>query len=270
MRICPARGKRRAPKYARALKSEVNRGPIRDSEPHVEGDRALRAGEGVSRGLGLRLQGRDRRLRLVGLAGEGPPVVVIAELKATFNLELLLQAVDRARAGDEIWLAARLARKGRHGDRRFRDLCRRLGFGMLGVGDDGRVELLLSPAALPPRRDAKRRSRLVEEHRRRRGDPHPGGGSGVAIMTAYRQRALACAHRMAEGPQRPRDLRPLAPDAGQILLGNVYGWFAPVSRGVYELTAAGRAALLRWPSAARDGGEEVVDRRIVGEPPLAP
>ena len=92
-------------------------------------------------------------------------------------------------------------------------------------------------------------------------------------MTAYRQRALACAPRAwPQGPKRPRDLRPLAPDAGPILLSNVYGWFAPVSRGVYELTDAGRAALLRWPqsSAARDGGEEVVDRHIVGEPPLAP
>jgi hypothetical protein len=270
LRICPARGKRRTSKYAGDLKSEVNRGPIRDSEPHVSETALYAPVKAFLEGLGYACKGEIGGCDVVGLAGGDPQVVVIAELKATFNLELLLQAVDRARAGDEIWLAAKLARKGRHGDRRFRDLCRRLGFGMLGVGDDGRVELLLSPAALPPRRDAKRRSRLVEEHRRRRGDPHPGGGRGVAIMTAYRQRALACAHRMAEGPMRPRDLRPLAPDAGQILLCNVYGWFAPVSRGVYELTAAGRAALLRWPSAARDGGEEVVDRHVVGEPPLAP
>jgi hypothetical protein len=68
-------------------------------------------------------------------------------------------------------------------------------------------------------------------------------------MTAYRQRALACAQAMAEGPKRPRDLRPGVPDAGPILLNNVYGWFAPVSRGVYELTEAGRAALARWGQA---------------------
>jgi hypothetical protein len=174
---------------------------------------------------------------------------VIGELKLSFNLELVLQAVDRASAGDEIWLAARLSQrgKGRESDARFRNLCRRLGFGMLGVTDNGVVEVLVSPVAPAPRRDAKRRSRLVEEHKRRQGDPVEGGGSRAPIMTAYRQRALACAAAMAEGPRRPRDLRPGVPDAGQILLTNVYGWFAPVQRGVYDLTDAGRAALARWP-----------------------
>jgi hypothetical protein len=35
-----------------------------------------------------------------------PPVVVIGELKLTFNLELVLQGVDRAAACDEVWPAA--------------------------------------------------------------------------------------------------------------------------------------------------------------------
>jgi hypothetical protein len=67
------------------------------------------------------------------------------------------------------------------------------------------------------------------------------------IMTAYRQRALACAALMANGPQRPRDLRVIAQDAAKILLRNVYGWFVRSDRGVYALTDAGRTALVRWP-----------------------
>ena len=39
------------------------------------------------------------------------------------------------------------------------------------------------------------------------------------------------------------------PGAAAILLRNVYGWFARVERGVYALTAGGRAALARWPQA---------------------
>ena len=69
-------------------------------------------------------------------------------------------------------------------------------------------------------------------------------------MTAYRQQALVCAAHLKTGPRRPRDLRAVAPDAGKILLQNVYGWFARIDRGVYDLTAEGRAALLRWPQAA--------------------
>jgi hypothetical protein len=39
----------------------------------------------------------------------------------------------------------------------------------------------------------------------------------------------------------------VAPDAGTILLRNVYGWFERTRRGEYRLTTAGEAALRRWP-----------------------
>jgi len=155
----------------------------------------------------------------MALKGDDPPVVVIGELKLTFNFELVLQGVDRAAACDEVWLAARRSPsgKGRESDARFRNLCRRLGFGLLGVSSSGEVEVLLAPDAPTPRKNPRRRSRLVEEHRRRRGDPVEGGGSRAPIMTAYRQRALACAAALAEGPRRPRDLKASIPDAPRIL-----------------------------------------------------
>ena len=186
---------------------------------------------------------------VVGLRESEPPVVVICELKMQFNLELVLQAVDRAGACDEVWLAAAMSArgKGREHDSRFRALCRRLGFGLIGVTPRGDVELLLSPVAPSPRRDPRKRSRLVEEHRRRRGDPAVGGSTRSPVMTAYRQDALACAAALAEGPKRPRDLKDFTPRAGKILLDNVYGWFDRAERGVYVLTDSGRAALLRWP-----------------------
>jgi hypothetical protein len=192
---------------------------------------------------------------LLALKGDDPPMVVIGELKLTFNLELVLQGVDRAAACDEVWLAAlRSPRgKGREGDARFRNLCRRLGFGLLGVSSNGEVEVLLTPDTPTPRKNARRRSRLVEEHRSRRGDPVEGGGSRAPIMTAYRQRALACAAALAQGPLRPRDLKASIPDAPRILHGNVYGWFARVDRGVYALTESGRGALLRWPQPETAG-----------------
>ena len=70
-----------------------------------------------------------------------------------------------------------------------------------------------------------------------------GGSIRAPIMTAYRQQALACASVLSKGPQRVRDLRTRIPDAGKILLHNVYGWFDRADRGVYVLTEAGRAAL---------------------------
>ena len=62
-------------------------------------------------------------------------------------------------------------------------------------------------------------------------------------MTAYRQRTIACAQAMRDGPKRPRDLRGLAEDAGAILLRNVYGWFERVEKGLYALSERGRLAI---------------------------
>jgi hypothetical protein len=202
--------------------------------------------------LGFAVKGEIGGCDLVALSAGDPPVVVIGELKLAFNLELVLQAVDRAGAADEVWLAAKMSAqgKGRESDARYRNLCRRLGFGMLGVTGRGEVEVLVKPPTAAPRRDAKKRSRLVVEHQRRIGDPATGGSTRAPIMTAYRQQALACASALAGGPQRVRDLRKQVPDAGKILLHNVYGWFDRAERGVYMLTDAGRAALKRWPQYA--------------------
>lgn len=206
-------------------------------------------------GLGYSVKGEIGHCDLVGLRDDDPAVVVIGELKLTFNLELILQGVERMSLGDEIWLAAQLSAKGkgRESDPRYRNLCRRLGFGLLGVSMSGHVDILVSPTAPTPRRDPRRRSRLVEEHKRRRGDPVAGGGTRKPIMTAYRQQALACAAAMASAPQRPRDLKPSLPDAQKILRRNVYGWFERSARGVYALTETGRSALATWqPEHASD------------------
>ncbi len=185
----------------------------------------------------------------MALRGDDPPLVVIGELKLSFNLELVLQGVDRTAACDEIWLAVRTSAKARSRERdaRVRKLCRLLGFGLLGVSARGLVEILVEPGPWRSRRDPKRRSRLVDEHRRRQGDPVAGGGSRRPIMTAYRQQALACAAALVDGPRRPRDLKTSVPEAPKILLDNVYGWFVRIERGLYGLTESGKAALIRWP-----------------------
>src|SRR5215475_12664377 len=83
-------------------------------------------------GLGFDVKGEICGCDLVALRGDEPPLVVIGELKLGFNLELVLQGINRTAAGDEIWLAVRMAaRRGREHDPRVRKLCRFLGFGLL-------------------------------------------------------------------------------------------------------------------------------------------
>ena len=180
--------------------------------------------------------------------GEGLRLAIV-ELKLGLNLDLLLQAVERMRAADEVWLAVPATQRGRDRDRRVHRLCRLIGLGLMAVNvSRGRVEVLAEPGPYRPRPDQRRRLRLLSEHAKRHGDPSPGGSSRQPIMTAYRQQALACAALLQVGPGRPRDLRIVAPAAGRILLHN--GWFERTERGIYRLTADGEAALRRWPDAA--------------------
>jgi hypothetical protein len=126
-----------------------------------------------------------------------------------------------------------------------RKLCRFLGFGLLGVSSAGLVEVLIEPRPWKPRKDKQRRVRLIDEHRKRIGDPAKGGSTRQPIMTAYRQQALACAESLAEGPRRTSDPRSVVPNAPSILLRNWYGWFTRIERGLYQLTPEGILALAR-------------------------
>ena len=197
---------------------------------------------------GYSVKGEIGGCYLVGLSDEDPPVLVVCELKLSFNLELILQAVDRASVADEVWIAGRVSAKGkgRESDKRYRDLCRRLGIGMLGISDAGEVSVIVGSVTPMPRTNPKRRSRLMREHQRRKGDPAVGGSTRTPLMTAYRQQALGCASALASGPLMVREVRAQVPEAAKILQGNVYGWFERVERGIYGLTPVGQEALARW------------------------
>jgi hypothetical protein len=124
-----------------------------------------------------------------------------------------------------------------------------IGVGLLAVDPArDRIEVLAEPGPYRPRPDKNRRRRLLSEHARRRGDPSPGGSVREPVMTGYRQQALACAAGLRAG--RPCDLKQMVPDAGQILLRYVYGWFERTAPGLYRLTGAGEAALRGWADAS--------------------
>jgi len=219
--------------------------------------------------LGFEAKGEVCGCDIVAVDQGNPVGVVIVELKMTFTLELVLQAVDRTAVCDEVWLAVGASRRGRgrEADARVKKLCRYLGFGLLTVFASGKVDVIIEPSPWRPRADVKRRSRIIEEHSRRRGDPAMGGSTRRPIMTSYRQQALACAAAVASSPGRPRDLKASAPDAAKILQRNVYGWFERVERGHYGLTKQGHAALVTWkdylPATNGDGvSEKVRDRRL--------
>jgi hypothetical protein len=93
--------------------------------------------------LGFEVKGEICGCDLVAVRDGELPITVIGELKLTFTLELILQAVDRTAACDEVWLAVRASRRcrGREHDPRVRKLCRLLGFGLLCVSAGGKADV---------------------------------------------------------------------------------------------------------------------------------
>ena len=120
----------------------------------------------------------------------------------------------------------------------------------------GHVEVLAEPGPYEPRRNVPRRRLILREFVRRRGDPMAGGHARGARMTSYRQQALTLAALVRDGLRRPRDMKVAVPEAGVMLLRNVYGWFERMGKGVYALTPAGHDALRVWAEHVTGSGAD--------------
>jgi hypothetical protein len=202
---------------------------------------------------------------------------VIVEMKKTFTLPLLLQGVDRQKTGSIVWLAVERNRtkRGAHNQRfgEITALCRRLNLGFLTVtfyrtkspmidvwcepaGFDARSPLIVDQplAAESPQayssakigRQKTKATKLMKEFAARSGDYNVGGSTKRKLVTAYREKSIQCALALAcHGPSAPRQIRDWTncPTAGALLRQNYYGWFRRLTKGVYELTPGGHAAL---------------------------
>jgi hypothetical protein len=186
---------------------------------------------------------------------EGCPIVIV-ELKLLFSLDLILQGINRQNMTDDVYIAVpapntALKRKNWRGRvRGYVKLCRQLGLGLMTVAVDpapyGVVTVLLDPKTYAPRKSNARKTRLVAEFQRRKGDPNTGGTNRTKIMTAYRQDALRCARVLEKKKQmKVAEIRNEASvqNAASILQKNHYGWFERTARGVYCLTSAGLESL---------------------------
>jgi len=203
---------------------------------------------------GYTVKGEIGACDVVGVRSEGAPVVV--ELKERLNLALILQAVDRLRISDIVYVAFRVG-KGqsatwRSKNREVLSLLRRLGLGLLTVSSRGNVVAVLDPAPYRPRKDVPRRERLLVEFAERVGDPVAGGSASRKRLTAYRQDALRCAYELdKDGSLKVSVLRERThvERAGPILRDNHYGWFDRVKTGHYELSPQGKQGLIDWAEA---------------------
>ena len=184
---------------------------------------------------------------VVGRRGDEPPVIV--ELKTSFSLTLLQQAVARLAITDNVYVCVP-RQSGRASWKALQanvKLCRRLGIGVITVRlSDGFTETLADPGPYTPRKSPNKAKALLREFDRLRGDPNVGGATRQGIVTGYRQDAIACAEFLAsEGPSKGAVVAKATgvKTATRLMADNHYGWFERVAVGIYGLTEVGRAAI---------------------------
>lgn len=207
-------------------------------------------------GLGYHVQGEVRDCDLAAIMGEE---LVVVELKTSFNLKLLAQAVKRQRVADSVYVAIPHPKGGAR-TAGWRDMCmllRRLELGLITVSsgkEEERVEVHFHPNTFDRLKSIqhhkKVRHHIIKEAENRSGHYNTGGSTKTKLVTAYREKAvhIACC-LMKFGPLSPAQIKKLgaASKTANILRDNHYGWFTKISRGVYELNGNEKEFLTAYP-----------------------
>jgi hypothetical protein len=201
------------------------------------------------------------------LAVRAEEVPVVVELKLSFNLNVVLQAIERLSVTPKVYIGI-AEQPGIQNKRRkpILKLLKMLGLGLMTIDPDlenGSVEVILDPAGYKPRESKQLKERLLGEFMKRVGDPNLGGtAKRKGIMTAYRQRAMSIGRYLDKnGPTKASYIAQTLeqPKARDILYKDVYGWFERESLGVYKLSPRGKQELPVWENLP---GTD--DARVVG------
>jgi len=189
--------------------------------------------------------------------------LLVVELKRRFSIDLLLQAIDRQRVTNLVYVALpgpfNLRRESRwHG---IKKLLRRLELGLIVVDlhrEKPQAKVVFHPALHRTKRLTHERLAVLEEMIGRSGNRNQGGSTREKLVTAYRENAIhiaCCLERY--GPLTPQQLRALGTGSKttSILYKDVYEWFDRVSRGLYALSPRGRTALKDYPDLVAEVGQ---------------
>ena len=164
------------------------------------------------RARGYEVKGEVRHIDIVARRDDE---IVAVELKNRMELNLVLQAVDRQKKTDSVYVAlpARPTGPPIPKWRRVYALLKRLEIGLILVHkrpSGTRAEIVFHPQYHKPSTSQKGRRSLIREFDGRTGDRNRGGGSNAKIVTAYKETAIfiACALSVL-GCSSPASLRKL-------------------------------------------------------------
>lgn len=202
-------------------------------------------------GLGYTVKAEVANIDVVGTKEQE---WIVVELKTSFTLKLLLQATQRQKLSEKVYVAIPAPTGRQRFSKAFKEyehLLKRLELGLILVHFHGtpRAELVFEPKeysrGLVMSRNRKKSAAVLREAGERHDDYNLGGTNGK-LVTVYREKALLAASCLkANGPMRVKELREATGNEKiqTLLQNNHYGWFERIGHGMYRLSSAGEEAL---------------------------
>lgn len=169
-------------------------------------------------------------------------LLIVVELKTSFNITLLYQAMDRQSITSQVYVAIpRDANK-----KSFKNMikiCKKLQIGIIMVALDSPikfVEILLFPTTENTGVRKNKKNRVLNEMLGRSIDINTGGTNKQKIMTAYKEKNIQIACTLEKiGSCSAKILIKeynCPENTSSILNSNFYDWFIKIDRGVFVIS----------------------------------
>ncbi|WP_250278041.1 DUF2161 family putative PD-(D/E)XK-type phosphodiesterase [[Clostridium] colinum] len=177
--------------------------------------------------------------------------LIVIEMKKSFNLKLLYQAMDRKVFADKVFVAINRPKNFRKKEtKHMLKILKTMDIGLITVALDSplkTVEIILEPQDKKIKAKTRKRTVILNEIGRRNLDINIGGSSKKDnILTAYREQTifLACVLNKIEKASPSYIKKQFnIQNASYILQKNHYGYFKRIERGVYTLSKEGKDML---------------------------
>lgn len=177
--------------------------------------------------------------------------LIVIEMKKSFNLKLLYQAMDRKSFADKVFVAINRPKNFRKKEtKHMLKILKSMDIGLITVALDSplkAVEIVLEPEDKTIKRKTRKRTMILNELQRRNLNTNIGGSTKKDnILTAYREQVifLACAlNKIEKGSPSSIKKQFNIQNASYILQNNHYGYFERIERGVYTLSEKGKDML---------------------------
>lgn len=207
-----------------------------------------------------RIKGEVKNCDVIAYKNEN---IIAIELKLHLNLEVIIQAVERQKVCDIVYIAVPMLKKAEISSRheKILGLLKRLEIGLLYVKENYEVIEKLKPIKFDRSRsrqkNLKNSQSLLNEIVNRKSSNNIGGSSKAEIMTAYREKAIEVAKLLEKHVLlKPSHLIAMGMDKKiyYILRNNYYEWFVKDKNGFYKLSEKGYDYLntLKAPSIIYD------------------